>query len=421
MNNNSSTKELDLSNNERLFIEGQSLFKPNKNTNLKHKGFKIFTFHAGFKKKFHDLLIIIFDKTVQVASAYSKTSMPSAPIIWDKKNNSGKAKALIVNSGNANAHTGEKGLKIIDAYVEELLNKINCKKNEVLVSSTGIIGELFDPKKIINQIKKINYKKNSTIIDAAKTIMTTDTYPKILVKKLTIDGKSFKIYAIAKGSGMIMPNMGTMLVYIFIEAEIQITVLRKLIKNNIDDTFNSISVDSDTSTSDTLFLFSLNQTKINLNNSKNIKILNSSIFNLMKDLSLQVVKDGEGISKLITVNVLKCKTKQQGKNIGFSIVNSPLVKTAIAGKDANWGRIIMAIGKSGENIFQNKIKIYFGNYLVCKNGSIYKNINLVQLNKYMKKKVIELNIHVNTGNRKCTVYGNDLTYKYVKINADYRS
>ena len=397
-----------------------SLFKPKKIIDFNPKGLKIYTFNAGFKKKDKDLLIIIFDKIIDVVCVYSKTSTPSAPIIWDKKNNKGKVKALVVNAGNANAHTGNDGLKIIDNYVISLIKNIKCKPKEVLVSSTGVIGEKFNPNLIINKIKKLNSKNKNSLQDAAKAIMTTDTFSKVSIKNILLDDKSFKIYGIAKGSGMIQPNMATMLVYIFLECQISKQIMKKLLNNNLDNTFNSISVDSDTSTSDTLMMFSVSNKIINLNK-KNFKILNDNIYELMHDLSLHVIKDGEGISKLIKINVLNARTKNQAKKIGFSIANSPLVKTAIAGEDANWGRVIMAIGKTEEKINQNKIKVLFGNNIVCENGSMSKKINITKLNKYMKNDIIDINVMLNIGNFSHTVYGNDLTHEYLKINADYRS
>ncbi len=198
MKKKSSTKESNLSSNERLSIGANSIFDPKKYANIKPKGLNIYTFHAGFKKKFNDLLIIIFDDVVESAQVYSKTSTPSAPIIWDKKNNKGKVKALIVNSGNANAHTGKKGINIINKYVDFLSNSIGCKKNEILVSSTGVIGEVFDPKLIINHIPKIKETKKSNLLDAAKAIMTTDTYPKISVKTIKLGKKILKFMALQK-------------------------------------------------------------------------------------------------------------------------------------------------------------------------------------------------------------------------------
>ena len=397
-----------------------SLFKPKKIKDFNPKGLKIYTFNAGFKKKDKDLLLIIFDRIINVCCVYSKTATPSAPIIWDKKNNKGKAKALVVNSGNANAHTGNDGIKIIDNYVKKLTKKIQCKTNEVLVSSTGIIGEKFNPSLITNKFKLLKSKNKNSLLESAKAIMTTDTFPKVSIKNINLDNQSFKIYGIAKGSGMIQPNMGTMLAYIFIECEVSKQLMNKLFKNSLDSTFNSITVDSDTSTSDTLMMFSIGNKNINLDK-KNFKILNNKIYNLMHDLSLQVIKDGEGVSKLIKVNVLNARSKNQAKKIAFSIANSPLVKTAVAGEDANWGRVIMAIGKTKENINQNKIKLLFGNNIVCENGLISKKINKRKLNYYMKNKTIEINVKLNLGKFYHTVYGNDLTLEYLKINADYRS
>ena len=397
-----------------------SIFRPKIIKDFNPRGLNIYTFNAGFKKKDKDLLLIIFDKIINVCCVYSKTSTPSAPIIWDKKNNKGKAKALIVNAGNANAHTGSDGLKIINKYVNALAKKIECKENEILVSSTGVIGEKFNPNLISNKFEKLVSKSKKSLLDGARAIMTTDTFAKISIKNINLDNKSFKIYGIAKGSGMIQPNMGTMLVYIFIECEVSKIQMKRLLKNNLDNTFNSITVDSDTSTSDTLMMFSVGNKNLNLNK-KSFKILNHKMYELMQDLSLQVIKDGEGISKLVRVNVTEAKSKEQAKKIAFSIANSPLVKTAIAGEDANWGRVIMAIGKTEENINQNKITVLFGNNFVCENGSMSKKINITNLNRYMKNNTIDINVKLNLGKFSHTVYGNDLSIEYLKINADYRS
>ena len=397
-----------------------SLFKPKKIKDFNPIGLNIYTFNAGFKKKDKDLLLIIFDRIINVCCVYSKTSTPSAPIIWDKENNKGKVKALVVNSGNANAHTGKDGLRIIDNYVKKLTKKIGCKVNEVLVSSTGVICEKFNPNLIVKKFEKLKFKNTNSLLDGAKAIMTSDFFSKVSIININIDNQSFKIYGIAKGSGMIQPNMGTMLVYIFLECEITKQLMSRLLKNNLDNTFNSITVDSDTSTSDTLMMFSVGNKNIKLNK-KNFKILNNKIYELMYDLSLQVIKDGEGVSKLIRVNVLNAKSKNQAKKIAFSIANSPLVKTAVAGEDANWGRVIMAIGKTEENVNQNKIKVLFGNNVVCENGFMSKKINIRKLNNYMKNKTIEINVKLNLGKYFHTVHGNDLTFEYLKINADYRS
>jgi glutamate N-acetyltransferase / amino-acid N-acetyltransferase len=413
------TKDLDLKSNDRLYLKSKSPFAPKHYKDLNPKGFKIFTFHSGFKKKNDDLLIIIFDKIINVASKYSLTTTPSAPIIWDKKNNKGRCKALIVNAGNANAHTGAQGIKNIDKYTEQLAKLLSCSTNEILVSSTGVIGEQFSPNIIIKKIKSLPRSKEKKLIDAARSIWTTDTFVKTSVHRLKIENQTINCYGFAKGSGMINPNMGTMLAYIFIDCEIASAKLKKLLSDNLEETFNSITVDSDTSTSDTLIFFSNPLKKIDIKN--NYNKISSCLNKVMTELSMKIITDGEGINKLIKVSVIQAKNKIQAKNIAFSIANSPLVKTAIAGEDANWGRVVMAIGKTQEKINQEKIKIRFGNNLLGSKGKRNWNINLSKVDKYMKNKIIEIEVNLGLGNASRVVYGNDLNNEYIRINADYRS
>ncbi len=424
MANKRSTKDLSLSSNERLYLKDNHsfLFKIKKAKNFKSKYLDFYTFHAGFKKKLDDLLIIVFKELTPLSAVYSKTSTPSAPIIWDKKNNKGFCKLLIINAGNANAHTGKQGIMAIDKYVSAASKYFKCKKNQVLVSSTGVIGEKLNVDKIIKIFPKISKSQPTNLFSASKAIMTTDTYSKNIIKKIKINSKVIKIFGIAKGSGMIFPNMGTMLSYIFIEANLSKNVLKKMLHTNLDSSFNSISVDSDTSTSDTLMLFSLssqNQKKI-----KSLNIINkisNALKKVMSDLALQIVSDGEGISKLIEVKVNGAKTYKQATAVSFSIANSPLVKTAIAGEDANWGRVIMAIGKANTQIEQNKIKLMFGNYLVANKGHKYEKINIKKLDKYMLNKHIKIIVDLGMGKFERTVFSSDLTHEYIRINADYRS
>ena len=413
------TKDLNLKSNDRLFLKSKSPFAPKHFKDLKPTGFKIYTSHSGFKKKNDDLLILIFDKIVNVACKYSLTTTPSAPIIWDKKNNKGKCRALIINSGNANAHTGVIGIRNIDKYTDELAKYLSCSKSDILVSSTGVIGEQLNPNLISKKIKQLPLLKEKKLIDAAKAIGTTDTFVKTSVHKIKIYNQTINCYGFAKGSGMINPNMATMLAYIFIDCDITLKILKKLLSNNIDETFNSITVDSDTSTSDTLMLFSNPLKKIKLKN--NYKIVSEGLNKVMKELSMKIITDGEGIKKLIKVCVIKAKNKTQAKNIASSIANSPLVKTAIAGEDANWGRVVMAIGKTQENINQEKIIIKFGNNLLGYKGKKNPNINLSKVDNYMKNKIIEIEVNLGLGNGSSIVYGNDLNKEYIKINADYRS
>jgi len=411
------TKDLDLKSKDGLPQKNKSPFAPKYYKDLKPKGFKIFTFNSGFKKKNDDLLIIIFNKTINIACKYSLTTTPSAPIIWDKKNNRGNCRALIVNSGNANAHTGDQGLKNIKIYVNKLAAFLECSEKEILVSSTGVIGEQIDPNLISKKINLLSSSKEKNLIDASRSICTTDTFVKTSIHNLRLDNKNIKIYGFAKGSGMINPNMGTMLAYIFIDCEIAKDNLKKLLSENLEETFNSITVDSDTSTSDTLVLFSNPLKKISIK--KNYKKICSCLNKVMKELSMQIIEDGEGINKLIKVNVTKAKSKIQAKNIAFSIANSPLVKTAIAGEDANWGRVVMAIGKTQEKIDQEKIKIKFGN--IPLGNKTNNKINTSKVDKYMKNKIIEIKVSLGLGNASFVVHGNDLNNEYIKINADYRS
>ena len=424
MANKRSTKDLSLSSNERLYLKDNHnfLFKIKKAKNFKSKYLDFYTFHVGFKKKLDDLLVVVFKELTPLSAVYSKTSTPSAPIIWDKKNNRGICKLLIINSGNANAHTGKNGIKAIDKYVAAASKYFKCKKSQILVSSTGVIGEKLNVDKIIKIFPNISKSQPQNLLSASKAIMTTDTYPKNIVKKVKINSKIIKIFGIAKGSGMIFPNMGTMLSYIFIEANLSKNILKKMLHANLDSSFNSISVDSDTSTSDTLMLFSLSS-----QNQKMIKSLNiinkisNALKEVMSDLALQVISDGEGISKLIEVKVNGAKTYKQATAVSFSIANSPLVKTAIAGEDANWGRVIMAIGKADSQIEQNKIKLMFGNHLVADKGHKYEKINLKKLDTYMLNKHIKIKVNLGLGKFQRTVYSSDLTHEYIRINADYRS
>ena len=396
-----------------------SPFKPKIIIDYSPKNFKIYTFNAGFKKQKDDLLILVFDKTVPVASVFSKTSTPSAPIVWDKKHNRGYCKVLIVNSGNANAHTGEKGLKVISKYIKIVSKIFKCNINEILVSSTGVIGEQLNPQKIIKKLGLLKSKTSTGIRNASKAIMTTDTFAKTAIYKIKHLSNYINIYGFAKGSGMIAPNMGTMLAYIFIEAPIKQNDLKKILNKNIVSTFNSISVDGDMSTSDTVMLFSVER-KIKINKILFNKIL-KGVYYVMLSLAKSIVTDGEGISKLIEVEVYNAKTSKQANDVAFSIAESILVKTAIAGEDANWGRVVMAIGKAHQDVDQNRIIIKFNDLIVAKKGAIYSKINIRKLNQLMKNNIINIKVNLEIGRYYKKVWSSDLTHDYLRINSDYRS
>ena len=419
---NSSSKEFTISNNERLNFKNIPLFKFTEAKKITSNFVKFYTFHVGFKKKREDLLIAVFNVPTKFSAVYSRTSTPSAPIIWDKRYTKDLCKVLIVNAGNANAHTGDEGIKNINQYVSEASIFFNCPVNQIFVSSTGVIGEQLDPNKIINSYSLINKLNHKDLLSAAKSIMTTDTFSKTIIKKIKINSKEIRIFGFAKGSGMICPNMGTMLAYIFIEENISKNVLKKLLISNLDESFNSISVDGDTSTSDTVALFSLTgSVHSEIIKLKDQKKISSALKEVMFNLALQVVSDGEGISKLMSISISGGRNYKQVSAVAFSIANSPLVKTAIAGEDANWGRVIMAIGKANTKIDQNKINLKFGSFLVASNGKMNNNMNITKLDKYMKKKIIEINVDLGLGKYKRTVYSSDLTHEYIRINADYRS
>ena len=391
------------------------------------KGIKLSAIHSGIRYRDKlDLSLITMTEKTNVACVVTKSSTPSAPVLWCKKiRNIGKARALIVNSGNANAHTGKKGLKAVKDTVDHIAKNLDCKSNEVYVCSTGVIGEFLNSDKITSSIPKLIKQKESSWKEVAESICTTDTFIKGSKKNCRIDGKNYKIVGIAKGSGMIFPNMGTMLAFIFTDFPIPKRILNLLLKEAVEKSFNSITVDGDTSTSDTCLLFSLNSSPLNKSiksiNEDRIELFRKSLDQVLQDLAKQIVCDGEGASKFITINVKSAKTYKIAKEIALSVANSSLVKTAIAGEDPNWGRIIMAIGKLGSSVIQDKISISINKVKITYNGALVNNYKEEDVVKKMKSKNIEIDISVATGKECATVWTCDLTKEYIKINADYRS
>ncbi len=406
----------------------KSPLAPKKFPNLpKISGIKLFSIHSGIRKNNKsDAILILMPGGANVACVLTKSNTPSAPVIWCKKiKNYGKAKALVVNSGNANAHTGMHGLQTVRDTVDTIVNKISCNRKEVYVCSTGIIGEKLDSKILIRAIPKLLQKQESSWDAIAESICTTDTFSKGAKSYFNFNGKRYKVVGIAKGSGMIFPNMGTMLGFIFTDFPLNSKLLNIMLKNSVENSFNSITVDGDTSTSDTCILFSVSKNKfakpiLNITDSRLFK-LRKALDNVLKDLAKQIVCDGEGAKKLITVNVNSAKSYKSAKTIAFSIANSSLVKTAIAGEDPNWGRIVMAVGKSNIYIKQNSLSIFICGKQITKKGCIIKNYDEKFVAKEMKKQNITLDINLGLGKSKATVWTCDLTHDYIKINADYRS
>ncbi len=395
-------------------------------------GVKILTTYAGIKKTLNnqdDLLLIEFENEAAIAGVFTNSLTSSAPVNYCKKNLNIKKepsiRALVVNSGNANAFTGKIGDQTVLDISKNLSENIKCNMNQIYMASTGVIGEQLQSKLVIDNINRMrSEKKISDWSNAANAIRTTDTFEKIVSKSCTIDNVKIKIIGIAKGSGMIAPDMGTMLSFIFTNAHLSSSILQKILKPINEKSFNSITVDSDTSTSDTVLLVATKKAKhrkITFHNDPCLSNFKKTLQDLMLELAKLIVYDGEGASKFITINVIKGVSKKSAKKIALSIANSPLVKTAIAGEDANWGRIIMAIGKSGEKADRDKIKIFIGKEQVTDNGMICKNYSEARASKHLKQKEIQLTIDLGVGKSSSTIYTCDLTHKYIEINADYRS
>ena len=388
-----------------------------------------------------DLVMFYFREGANHASVYTQSKILSENIKWNLNQKSKKVYSLLINTRNANCFTGKQGYRSLEKIAEIVSEQLSQKQKEdeefpkkikpkeIIFGCTGTIGEIFPEEKIKYKvpelIEKIKYTQNKYIwMKAALGMMTTDTQPKMAMEECLIGNSQIKIFGIAKGSGMIQPNMATTLGYVFTDADISNDILKKLLKKNIANTFNAISCDSDTSTNDMVSIFSTGKIKhstINNINDEKIKEFDLALNKVLLNLAKRVVADGEGASKFITIKAQNCKTEIDAKKIAFSIANSPLVKTAIAGEDPNWGRIIMALGKAGIPINFEKLSIKFGEFNIIQNGKISINYKESEAKDYMQNDNIEIIIDLYTGSKNFTVYTMDLTKKYIEINADYRS
>ncbi len=390
-------------------------------------GVNLSTISSGVKyKNRDDLLLITFNEGSVVGGIFTKSTTASEAVNWCKKNiNNDDLRAVIINAGNANVFTGQNGKKAVEKIVSEVGKNLNINKNQVLIAQTGVIGEPLEYFKILNCIKKLTQNlKSNNWIKGAQAIMTTDTFPKYSSYSYSYDGSNIYITGISKGSGMIAPNTATMLSFISSNINISKKILQNLLEELSEETFNSISVDSDTSTSDTVILSSTRKSEnitIKNKNNKHYTKFKEALRKVLKDLALQIVRDGEGASKFITVKVKGKKSKKDLKIIAFSIANSPLVKTAIAAEDANWGRIIMAIGKTNLRVNLEKLKISIGDNLITSNGERYDRYDENKVSKYMKNDEIEIFVDLGSENNEVTVWTCDLTHKYIDINGNYRS
>ena len=417
--------------------------KMNRFQDLDHiDGVSISTISANlYNNSRDDLVMFYFREGANFASLYTQSKILSENIKWNLSQKSKKIFSLVVNARNANSFTGEQGYKSMDNLAEIISKKLSEKQKEdedqpekiksknIIFGCTGTIGEKFPEEKIkikiSDLIKNIKYTQNKYIwIKSALGIMTTDTQPKVAMQNCKIGNSDIKIYGIAKGSGMIHPNMATTLCYIFTDADISNDILKKLLKKNVENTFNAISCDGDTSTNDMISIFSTgkaNHRKINSLTDIRLKEFDEALNIVLLNLAKRVVLDGEGASKFITINSKNCKNEEEAKGIAFSIANSPLVKTAIAGEDPNWGRVVMAIGKSGASIDLKKLSIKFGELSIVYKGKLNSRYNEQEVSDYMKNSNIDITVDVASGKKDFTAYTMDLTKKYIEINADYRS
>ncbi|MGN8171089.1 bifunctional glutamate N-acetyltransferase/amino-acid acetyltransferase ArgJ [Agrobacterium sp. 22117] len=394
------------------------------------RGVRMATAAAGIKYKNRtDVLLMVFDEPAAVAGVFTKSRCPSAPVDYCRANLAGGiARAVVVNSGNANAFTGQKGRAATELTGKSAAAAVGCSEREVFLASTGVIGEPLDASKFAGVLDQMNADaKGDFWLEAAKAIMTTDTYPKVATRTAKIGAVEVTINGIAKGAGMIAPDMATMLSYVVTDADIASPALQALLSAGVGPTFNSVTVDSDTSTSDTLMLFATGaaaadgQARIENADDAQLEGFRAALNDLLKDLALQVVRDGEGARKMVEVTVTGAESDAAAKKIALSIANSPLVKTAVAGEDANWGRIVMAVGKSGELADRDRLAISFGHVRVAVNGERDPSYSEAEATAVMKQQDIPVKVDIGLGSGTATVWTCDLTKEYVEINGDYRS
>ena len=382
---------------------------------------------AGIKyKNRRDVLLAVFDKGTTVAGVFTQSKCPSAPVEWCKAAlPSGKARALLVNSGNANAFTGKRGSEAVKASAAMVADLLGCKPKDVFLASTGVIGEPLDPQKFAAVLGKAAKRAASgPWLDAASAIMTTDTYPKGATRRAEIGGAVVTINGIAKGAGMIAPDMATLLAFVVTDAALPANVLQALLAKGVRGSFNAITVDGDTSTSDTLLMFATGKAgnpKVTAAGDKRLRAFRAALDDLLRDLAHQVVRDGEGARKFVEIRIAGAMSRKSARRIALSVANSPLVKTAIAGEVANWGRVVMAVGKSGEAADRDKLSIWFGEHCVARNGERAEDYDERVVASYMKNSEITIRVDAGVGKGRATVWTCDLTHDYVSINADYRS
>jgi glutamate N-acetyltransferase / amino-acid N-acetyltransferase len=398
-------------------------------------GVRLATAAAGIRYKGRtDVLLAVMDKGTTVAGVFTKSKCPSAPVEWCRArlgnggSKGGFARALVVNSGNANAFTGKTGRQATTLTAALAAKAVGCKPAEVYLASTGVIGEPLDATKFDGVLGGLaEAAVPGDWMSAARAIMTTDTFPKVATATIKLGNAKVTINGMAKGAGMIMPDMAAMLSFVFTDAPLSPAVLQSLLKGGVEDTFNALTIDSDTSTSDTLLAFATGTAaasgapKITRASDPRLKAFTKAFREVLANLSEQVARDGEGARKLVEIIVEGATTKASARKIAMSVANSPLVKTAIAGEDANWGRVVMAIGKAGEPANRDRISISFNGIRVAKSGARDPSYNETEVSEAMKSPKIQIKIALGLGKGRDRVLTCDLTKEYVAINGDYRS
>jgi glutamate N-acetyltransferase/amino-acid N-acetyltransferase len=394
------------------------------------EGVRMATAEAGIRYRNRtDVLYVTLAKDTAVAGVLTRSKCPSAPVDWCRKSlEKGGARALVVNSGNANAFTGRKGADAVKLTADIAARAAGCRPSQVFIASTGVIGEPLDASKFEAVLDECETRARADgWVDAAKAIMTTDTFAKVATRTATLGGVEVTINGIAKGAGMIAPDMATMLSFVFTDAPIAATVLQALLKKGADRSFNCVTVDGDTSTSDTLLLFATGASArrgapaITLPSDRRLAPFRQALEDLLVDLAQQVARDGEGARKFVTVKVTGATGASSAKRIAMAIANSPLVKTAVAGEDANWGRVVMAVGKAGERAERDKLAIWFGDIRVAAKGARDPAYDEAATSAYMKGDEILIRVDLGLGRGEATAWTCDLTKAYVEINGDYRS
>jgi glutamate N-acetyltransferase/amino-acid N-acetyltransferase len=393
-------------------------------------GVKLATAEAGIRYRGRtDVLLAVFDKGTAVAGVFTRSKCSSAPVEWCRaKLAGGRARALVVNSGNANAFTGRSGREAAKLTAALAAGTVGCRANEVFLASTGVIGEPLDAQKFGAVMERLcTAARPDAWLDAAKAIMTTDTFPKVATATAALGDATVVVNGIAKGAGMIAPDMATMLAFVFTDAPIAAPVLQTLLSRGVVDTFNAVTVDGDTSTSDTLMAFATGAAtsrgcpKITQPGDRRIKPFRVALNSVLASLAEQIARDGEGARKLVEITVEGAVSKRSARRIAMSIANSPLVKTAIAGEDANWGRIVMAVGKAGEPADRDRLAIWFGNIRVAHKGARDPRYDEAAVAALMRQPEIKVRVDIGLGRARDRVLTCDLTKDYVAINGDYRS